>query len=178
MKIQSTSLNGLFLVQNSVQQDIRGFFHKPYSFLEFDSKGLNTDFKEIYYSVNRKNVIRGMHFQSPPFELSKLVFVTSGSILDVVLDIRKNSTTFGKVFSIILNTQQGLSLYIPVGFAHGFLSLEDTTIVNYAQTAVYSRENDIGIRYNSFGFPWGISNPIISRRDSSFPLFEEYDGIF
>jgi len=178
MKIQTTGLDGLFLIENLVHQDIRGRFHKPYSFYEFNKMGLNTDFKEIYYSTNSKDVIRGMHFQSPPFQLSKVVFVTSGAILDVVLDIRKNSNTFGKFFSIILNCQQGLSLYIPEGYAHGFLSLEDETIVNYAQTAIYSREHDMGIRYNSFGFPWGVSDPIISERDSSFPSFEEYDGIF
>jgi len=178
MKIIETTFSGLFILETINFQDERGGFQKLFNYNFFKENGLDADFKEFYYSVSQKDVIRGMHFQLPPFGHTKLVYVSKGSIKDVVLDIRKNSKTYGKAFSIELNQNKAQYLYIPSGFAHGFLSLEDDSIVNYAQTSCYSKENDCGIAQNSFGFNWEIDNPIISGRDLTFERFENFKSPF
>jgi len=136
------------------------------------------EIKKSYYSISQKNVIRGMHFQRPPYDHIKLVFVTSGSILDVVLDIRKDSSTFGKCFSINLKTSDGQILVIPKGLAHGFKSLEDNSIVHYVQTSCYAKDYDDGIRYDSFGLDWECKNPVLSNRDLNFKKFSDYESPF
>lgn len=173
-----TPMAGLLVLQNTPFQDARGGFQKPFHEALFRERGLATDFKEFYYSVNRKGVIRGMHFQTPPADHAKLVYVSRGRILDVVLDIRKGSATYGKYFETELNAADGCSLYIPIGFAHGFCALEEDTVVNYAQTSCYDRQHDCGILYSSFGFPWPVSDPIISDRDLAFPGLNEFDSPF
>ena len=178
MKIIPTHINGLFILETTNFVDERGSFQKLFTFDFFNENGLDFNFKELYYSVSKKNVIRGMHFQIPPCEHTKLVYVSKGKILDVVLDIRKNSATYGKYFSIELNDSSGQYLYIPKGCAHGFLSHENDSIVNYAQTSVYSKECDKGILYNSFGFDWNIDSEIISERDKSFPKLLELKSPF
>ena len=139
---------------------------------------METNFKESYYSISHKSVIRGMHFQVPPFAHTKFVYLNQGRIIDVVLDIRKSSPTHGHYFSIELNTENPILIYIPIGCAHGFLSLEDHSMVTYLQTTCYNNECDKGINYNSFGMDWGIENPIISTRDLEFPDFMETNFIF
>ena len=119
-----------------------------------------------------------MHFQTPPYDHVKVVYVCKGKILDVVVDIRKNSNTYDKYFSIELNENNGTYLYIPKGLAHGFKSLEDDSIVNYMQTSCYNNEHDCGISYNSFGFDWGITAPIISERDKHFPNLANFNSPF
>ena len=119
-----------------------------------------------------------MHFQTPPHDHVKLVHVSAGKILDVVVDIRKSSKTYGKSFSIELDAISGKYLYIPKGFAHGFLSLEDKTIVNYAQTSCYNKEYDCGISALSCNFNWNIENPIQSVRDLTFPNIIEFKSPF
>lgn len=178
MNIQKTSFEGLYILETVNFQDIRGSFQKLFNYDFFERNGLDTSFKEFYYSVSHKNVIRGMHFQLPPFEHIKLVYVSRGKIKDVVVDIRKSSETYGKCFSIELDACKGQHLYIPKGFAHGFLSLEDNTIVNYAQTSGYSKEHDYGIAYNSIGFNWNINQPIISGRDLAFEPLENFKSPF
>ena len=178
MNLISTNIKGLYILENPIIKDERGFFHKPFNFDVFRETGLDTDFHEFYYSVSKKDVIRGMHFQIPPYEHTKLVYVSSGKILDVVLDIRKKSETFGQCFSVELTPEAGKYMYIPKGCAHGFLSLEDDSIVNYAQTTGYSKECDKGILYNSFGFNWNIQDEIVSARDKSFPELSEFKSPF
>ena len=119
-----------------------------------------------------------MHFQIPPFDHTKLVYVSKGKILDVCVDIRKSSKTYGKCFSIELDDQKAQYLYIPKGFAHGFLSLEDGSIVNYAQTSCYNKECDCGIDQNSIDFNWHIDHPIVSGRDLTFPSIQEFKSPF
>lgn len=177
MKIFSTVFDGLFVIENFVQKDNRGEFIKVFNSDLFQQCGIYFSLKEIYYSISHKDVIRGMHFQKPPMEHAKLVYVANGSIIDVVLDIRKNSKSFGKHFSIQLNANQN-SIFIPFGFAHGFRSLEDNTQVVYNQTSCYSFEHDRGILWNSFSFDWEISNPIISDRDKSFEHFQLFHSPF
>lgn len=178
MKIIETPIEGLLILETINFQDIRGEFQKLFNFDFFKDNNLDTGFKEFYYSVSKKNVIRGMHFQLPPFDHTKLVYVSKGRIKDVVLDIRKNSKTYGKCFSIELDNNKAQYLYIPKGLAHGFASLEDGSIVNYAQTSCFSKEHDCGILYNSFGFDWEIETPIISGRDKTFEKLEDFNSPF
>lgn len=168
MEIITTEFEGLLIIQNRTLNDDRGLFHKLFNYDFFRTSKLDTEFKEFYYSTSNKNVIRGMHFQLPPYHHTKLVYVSHGRILDVVIDLRRSSVTYKKHFAIELDDINGRYLYIPIGFAHGFLSLENKTIVNYAQTSCYSKEHDNGILFNSFDFDWGIENPIISDRDLMF----------
>jgi dTDP-4-dehydrorhamnose 3,5-epimerase/CDP-3, 6-dideoxy-D-glycero-D-glycero-4-hexulose-5-epimerase len=116
-----------------------------------------------------------MHFQIPPADHVKMVYVINGTIVDVCLDLRHGSKTFGECFNCTLSGNDDTYLYIPKGFAHGFASLEDNTVVHYAQTTCYSKEHDCGIKYNSFGFDWNIPNPIVSDRDNSFPALTDFD---
>lgn len=174
MELIKSQFNGLFIIQHKVFKDDRGLFVKTYNQQLFKELGIDIEIKERYYSVSNKHVIRGMHFQTPPKDHIKLVTVISGKILDVVLDIRKSSPTYGQFFSIELTSKEGKTIYIPKGFAHGFLALEDNTIVEYNQTTGYAHNNDAGIKYDSFGFDWKISAPIISDRDNCFCSFENF----
>ena len=178
MTIEKTPIEGLLILHTDNFQDNRGGFQKLFNHDFFAEHGLATDFKEFYYSLNRKNVVRGMHFQTPPAEHVKLVYVSHGRIRDVVVDIRKNSETYGRTFSIEIDAEQGRYLYIPVGLAHGFVSLEDDTIVNYAQTSCYDREHDCGIDSMSLGIDWGVSEPIRSGRDLTFRKLEDFNSPF
>lgn len=178
MEIETTEFEDLLVIHNRPLADDRGQFLKLFNYDFFVDNKLDVDFKEFYYSISNKEVIRGMHFQIPPFQHSKLVYVSQGKILDVVLDLRKNATTFRKYFTIELNATNGDYLYIPKGFAHGFLSLDNKTIVNYAQTSCYSKVHDRGILYNSFGFDWGIKNPILSERDLDFEELNNFKSPF
>ncbi len=178
MELINTPLKGLYILQTINHQDIRGGFQKLFNFDVFWKNCLAVEFKEIYYSVNKKGVLRGMHFQNPPHDHEKLVYVSNGSILDVVLDIRKNSESYGKYFTIHLDAKSGKYVYIPKGFAHGFLSLEDDTIVNYAQTSCYNIEYDCGVDAMSFGMDWRVKEPIRSGRDLTFPSFEVFKSEF
>lgn len=178
MKIIETNILGLKILKPRVFEDTRGKFIKTFNndfFIEF---GLDINIKEIYYSISHKDVIRGMHFQTPPFEHIKLVYVPAGKIIDVVLDIRKNSPTYGEFFSTELSSENAEVLIIPKGLAHGFKSLENNTNVTYMQTSCYVPNNDCGIRYDSFEFDWECISPKLSDRDKSFPTLKEFDTPF
>lgn len=178
MKKVETGFEGLYILETINFIDDRGSFQKIFNSEWFKDNDLNFNFKEFYYSISHKNVIRGMHFQLPPHDHSKLVYVSKGSILDVVVDIRLSSPTYGNFFSIHLNDSSAKYLYIPIGFAHGFLSLENNTIVNYAQTSCYNKDSDTGILYNSFGFNWEIDLPLISERDKNFIELNKFKSVF
>jgi dTDP-4-dehydrorhamnose 3,5-epimerase/CDP-3, 6-dideoxy-D-glycero-D-glycero-4-hexulose-5-epimerase len=178
MEIIKTNFEGLFLVKHKVFEDQRGLFIKTYNQTVFNELGIDLEIKERYFSVSQKNVIRGMHFQTPPEDHIKLVNVMQGSILDVVIDIRQNSETFGQYFSIELKASDGKTIYIPKGFAHGFMALENNTVVEYNQTTEYAPNNDAGIRYDSFGFDWNTKNPVISSRDLDFETFQNFKTPF
>jgi dTDP-4-dehydrorhamnose 3,5-epimerase len=178
IKAETTIIPGLFILSNQVFTDERGSFKKLLSENDFKKLSLESNFAEIYYSINSKDVIRGMHFQIPPMDHVKMMYVSKGKALDVCLDLRRESNTFGKYFSITLTDNDELYLYIPKGIAHGFASLEEDTIVNYAQTSCHSKEHDCGVRYDSFGFEWPINKPIISKRDMEFPNFQDWNSVF
>jgi dTDP-4-dehydrorhamnose 3,5-epimerase/CDP-3, 6-dideoxy-D-glycero-D-glycero-4-hexulose-5-epimerase len=178
IKSSPTFLGGLFILSNHIFRDARGSFKKVLTKDDFEDLSLESDFAELYYSISKKDVIRGMHFQLPPMDHVKMVYVINGKIIDVCLDLRHSSRTFGKYFSCVLSGDDDNYLYIPSGVAHGFASLEDNTIVHYAQTTCYSKEHDFGIRYDSFGFDWHIERPVISERDATFPRLSDFDTVF
>lgn len=178
MKMIETEFRGLYLVENSIHQDLRGTFFKPFEWKDIPLSSGDLTFREIYYSVNHEHVIRGMHFQNPPYQHTKMVWVSAGCILDVVLDIRKGSETFGMFYSHIFKSNVGASILIPPGFAHGFLCLEEGSIVNYAQTSLYSKDCDMGIHYDSFGYNWPEVNPKVSPRDMAFVQYNEFVSSF
>jgi dTDP-4-dehydrorhamnose 3,5-epimerase/CDP-3, 6-dideoxy-D-glycero-D-glycero-4-hexulose-5-epimerase len=178
MKKIETGFEGLYIIEGNVFEDIRGMFLKTFDQSIFENLGLETHYKERYYSKSHKNVIRGMHFQISPFDHIKIVNVLQGRILDVVVDIRKKFPTYKKYFTVELDDINGRFLYIPKGFAHGFKTLVDNTIVEYNQTTEYNKGCDSGIRWDSFGFDWQLSNPVISERDSSFPLLNDFSSSF
>ena len=178
MQLVKTELNGLFIIENLILSDNRGAFIKTMNFDFFNGNDLEVDFKEYYFSISNKNVIRGMHFQVPPSDHAKLVYVIKGAIIDVVLDIRTESKTFGSFFSTELNDINRKSIYISKGFAHGFLSLTDETIVMYHQTSGYNKFCDMGILYNSFGMNWDVLGPIVSERDQQFPILQDFNSPF
>lgn len=174
MEILETKLEGVYIIKNRIFQDQRGKFIKTYHKDDFKKLGLCTDFQESYFSVSNKDVIRGMHFQIPPFEHEKLVYVAKGKVLDVIVDLRKNSKTKGQYIEVELSEENGYSIYIPKGLAHGFKSLEDNTIMIYNVATIYNQDCDYGIKYDSFGFDWKCENPILSERDKRFETLEEF----
>ena len=178
MKILSTPIEGLKILEPKNFQDKRGRFIKIFNDEFFKENGLLLNIKESYYSISHKDVIRGMHFQTPPYDHVKVVYVPHGKIIDVVLDIRKNSPTYGEFFSVELSSKNGKMLIIPSGLAHGFKSLEDNTNVTYMQTTCYAPNNDGGIIYNSFGFDWQCDNPKLSDRDTSFKTLYDFKTPF
>lgn len=178
MEIEQTFIPGLKLIHLNEFKDTRGGFIKVFNKEFFEKNDLATNLEESYYSISSKNVIRGMHFQIPPAEHTKLVYLNHGKIVDVVLDIRKTSPTYGKHFTTELNTENPILIYIPIGCAHGFLSLEEHTMVTYLQTSCYNNTSDKGIKYNSFGMKWNLENPILSERDLNFPDFQDTNFIF
>jgi dTDP-4-dehydrorhamnose 3,5-epimerase len=178
MIIEPTFISDLYLIKLNQISDLRGSFTKTIHKETFDSSSMDSNFTESFYSTSHKNVIRGMHFQVPPDDHRKLVYLISGSILDVVLDIRKKSATYGKFFSIIITEDKPRAIYIGKGLAHGFKSLEDNSTVEYHTTTSHSKLNETGIKYNSFGFDWGSENVILSERDLNSKNFIDFNSPF
>lgn len=168
MHIERTILEGVFIINNFNAVDDRGLFVKTYNKNIFQELNIDFEIRESYFSVSNKDVIRGMHFQLPPFDHEKLVFVPQGSICDVVVDLRKKSATYQKFISIELSAENKKSIVIPKGLAHGFKSLENDSIIVYNVASEYNFEADSGILFNSFGFDWQVKEPIVSTRDIGF----------
>lgn len=171
-------LDGAFLITLPCFKDDRGTFNKTYQQHFFKDAGINFDLKESYFSISKKEVIRGMHFQTPPHQHSKIVFCPSGSILDVMVDLRKSSATYGKFYSHVLSDQNNLAYFIPEGFAHGFKALTEGAMTYYLVASEHSKEHDAGIRFDSFGMDWDCAHPIISERDHSFPALQSFVSPF
>ena len=178
MKMIETKINGVFLIDNYFASDNRGIFIKSFNKNLFDSNGLDSEFKENYFSFSKKGVIRGMHFQVPPFDQAKLVTVVEGSIIDVILDLRKDSPTYLKFIDIKLSRENNKSVYIPKGLAHGFGVISEKAILNYLVTSEYNSMYDKGVNYNSIGFRWPIENPIISKRDENLLDLNQFKSPF
>lgn len=180
MQVIPTEFEGLYIIQPKCFEDERGYFFESYNENEFSKNGLNLKFVQDNQSLSQKGVLRGMHFQNPPFAQEKLVRVIKGAVLDVVIDIRKNSKTFGRHFSLELNEQNKTMLYIPEGFAHGFLTLQDNTIFFYKCTNFYNKASEDCILWNdpALNINWGISNPLVSEKDSLAKPLSEINSLF
>ena len=166
------------IIDNFHAEDKRGSFTKIFSENEFKKNGICFTMKETYYSCSGKDVIRGMHFQLPPYDHDKIVHVISGNVLDVVVDLRKKSPFYGKSIEIPLSAVKPQAVYIPKGFAHGFLSREENTIMLYYVSSCYHKEKDAGIHWNTIGAHWNIEHPIVSDRDNSFVSMQEFRSPF
>lgn len=178
MKINATEFSDLYVIEYDSFKDNRGEFIKTIHKDTFLNNNLEFEFVESFYSISKKEVFRGMHFQLPPNDHVKLVYVVKGAIIDLVLDLRNQSLTFGKYFSIELSEVNRKGLYIGKGFAHGFLSLENDTVVEYHTTTVQKKMSERGIKWDSFGFDFPSHNLIISDRDSMFDKFSSLNQYF
>lgn len=176
--IHKTAISGVYEIDLFHAGDERGMFVKPYHADTLEKWGLPSSFKESFYSTNNKGVVRGMHFQYPPHDHYKLVYCTSGRLLDVILDIRKDSPTYGKVAEIELSGENFKAAFIPIGMAHGFAVLEDHTTMVYLTSTVHAPQSDAGVRFDSFGYQWPFKQPTQSDRDKAFPTLSELDSPF
>lgn len=179
MTIENTSIKDLIIITPNIFKDDRGYFFESYN-IEKLSKLIKTGFVQDNESLSQKNVLRGLHFQNPPFAQAKLIRVVKGSILDVAVDLRKTSATFGRHFKHILSGENKQQLYIPEGFAHGFLCLEDNTILNYKCSDYYNPESENSIIWNDkdLNIDWGILNPILAEKDKLAKNFSTFDNPF
>lgn len=166
--LRPSQIAGCVELQPRVFEDARGRFVKVHHEQAFSRLGLEKAFAEQYYSISRKNVLRGMHFQLPPMDHAKMVYCVQGEVLDAVIDLRVGSPSYGQHALFELSAEKASSIYIPKGLAHGFLSLTDDAIMVYNVTTTYSAEHDTGILWNSAGIPWPVDAPIMSERDKSF----------
>jgi dTDP-4-dehydrorhamnose 3,5-epimerase len=175
MEIIETPLAGLLILKPAVFEDDRGYFFESFNREKFLNAGLDLTFLQDNESKSKKGVLRGLHYQAPPFAQGKLVRVMRGSVLDVAVDIRKDSPTYGKWESIVLSGQNKWMYWIPPGFAHGFATLEDDTIFFYKCTNVYSKVSEGSILWNDpdLKINWGINDPMISDKDKVSPCFKD-----
>ncbi|WP_040548998.1 dTDP-4-dehydrorhamnose 3,5-epimerase [Pedosphaera parvula] len=178
IQLLETELTSVFVLKPRVFEDQRGSFVKTYNENLFEELGIPFKPREEFFSVSHKNVVRGMHFQLVGAAHDKLVYCPLGKVLDVVVDLRKWSKNYGKTMSRELSGSNREMLFIPVGFAHGFLALEDNTMMVYQTSTVHSPQHDAGFLWNSFGFDWPVQNPILSDRDKAFPALKDFQSPF
>lgn len=169
---------GTFLIQPKIFEDHRGDFVKTFHRDSFAALGLDFVVTEEFYSTSRRGVIRGMHFQLPPHDHAKLVYCVRGRVLDVLVDLRKSSKTYGQVASAEFTGENRHMFFIPRGIGHGFLALEDDSVMVYKTSTVHAPSHDAGVRWDSIGFDWGSDRPVTSARDDSFPALREFVSPF
>jgi len=180
MKIDKTEIEDLLVISPRVFGDKGGYFMESFNKKILSDFIGNYEFIQDNQSLSQKGVIRGLHFQNPPFEQGKLVRVIKGSVNDIVVDIRKSSSTYGKVFKIKLSESNFKMLWIPPGLAHGFETLEDETIFSYKVTNDYNKESEGSILWNdkTLNIEWETKNPIVSEKDGNSELFENFNSLF
>lgn len=181
MEFIQTAFEGLFLIKPAVFRDHRGFFLESWSKESFLSAGIDADFVQDNHSMSlKKGVLRGLHFQDPPFAQAKLVRVIRGAVYDVAVDIRRESPTFGKWLAYELSAENFLMMYIPRGFAHGFCTLTPDTEFLYKVDNPYSPKHDRGVRWDDrdLGITWPVQDPVISDKDARLPYFKEITSPF
>jgi dTDP-4-dehydrorhamnose 3,5-epimerase len=180
MKIEKNDIEGLLVIKPDVFQDPRGYFFESYNSEKFRTLGIDVRFMQDNESLSGKGVLRGLHFQVPPYEQGKLVRVVKGSVRDVAVDLRKASPTFGRWASIILSEQNKWMYWIPPGFAHGFMTLEENTIFFYKCTQVYNRDSEMGIAWDDpdLKIDWGVNAPLVSEKDRKGMKFQDFKSPF
>ena len=180
MEVKSFHITGLKTFTPRVFEDDRGYLFESYNAPFFNENIEDVPFLQDNQSSSKKNVLRGLHFQAPPFDQGKLVRVIKGAVLDVAVDIRKNSPTYGQHVSVELTEQNQKVFWIPAGFAHGFLALEEDTIFSYKCTNVYDAKSEGSVRWNDpeLDIDWGVTNPLVSDKDEIAPLFKDFNSPF
>ncbi|MFA5419198.1 MAG: dTDP-4-dehydrorhamnose 3,5-epimerase [Bacteroidales bacterium] len=180
MEIIKTNIPDLYIVKPAIFEDHRGYFFESYNKEVFLRHGIDQNFVQDNESKSQKNVLRGLHFQKPPFAQGKLVRVIRGAVLDVAVDIRKSSPTFGKWASIELTQDNKWMYWVPPGFAHGFVTLEDNTTFFYKCTNMYNKESEGSILWNDpfLNIDWRTDQPILSEKDKTSPLFKDFISPF
>jgi len=168
IEITPVKIGGVFLLRPTARRDFRGSFVKILEEDAFATHGLPTTFAEQYYSVSAQNVLRGLHFQTPPHDHHKLVTCIDGTVFDVVVDLRKGSASYGRHQSFELNGESGDSVFVPSGCAHGFYVSSPSATMFYNVTSLYAPAHDSGIRWDSAGIKWPSNRPIVSDRDAAF----------
>jgi dTDP-4-dehydrorhamnose 3,5-epimerase len=182
MKFTKTSIQGIVIIEPRVFGDERGYFLESYNEKEFEQAICKVSFVQDNESKSSKGVLRGLHFQKPPFNQSKLVRCIAGRVLDVAVDIRKGSPTYGKHVAIELSGENKKQVFVPKGFAHGFSVLSKTAVITYKVDNRYAPESDSGIRYDDteLGIDWGLPQEEIqlSEKDKELPSFKDLDSPF
>jgi dTDP-4-dehydrorhamnose 3,5-epimerase len=180
MEVIKTKIEGLLIINPKVFADARGYFFESYNETVFKQNGIEANFVQDNQSLSNTGVLRGLHFQAPPFDQGKLVRVINGAVLDVAVDIRKNSPTYGEYVAMELTEENKTMFYIPPGFAHGFLTLRDNTIFSYKCTNVYNKASEGCILWNDkdININWKISNPILSEKDLVGTPLKEFTSPF
>jgi dTDP-4-dehydrorhamnose 3,5-epimerase len=178
MEFRATGIAGCYEIRLMVHKDERGRFVKTFHSESFREHGLETAILEEYYSVSVRGVLRGLHFQLPPHDNNKLIYCIRGEVLDAVVDLRRESLSFGQHVLLKLNDVTCNMVYVPKGCAHGFYVLSKEAIMVYNASSVYAPEHDMGVLWNSAGIPWPDENPILVERDRSFKKLDELDQVF
>jgi dTDP-4-dehydrorhamnose 3,5-epimerase len=180
MRIIDTPIADLLVIEPKVWKDDRGYFYESFRADFFKEINIDLSLVQDNQSLSQKGTIRGLHYQAPPFEQGKLVRVLQGAVLDVVVDIRKKSPTYGQSFAIELNDQNHLQLWIPPGFAHGFSTLADQTIFCYKCSNYYHKASEGGIRFNdeTLAIDWKVPAIHVSEKDYLLPTFKDFISPF
>jgi dTDP-4-dehydrorhamnose 3,5-epimerase len=178
--IEKLPIEGLAIVQPKAFFDDRGFFLETFSEQALREAGIDTRFVQDNLSYSKRGTVRGLHFQAPPHAQAKLVTVFQGAVLDVVVDIRKGSPTYGKSYTIELTDQNKTAFYVPAGFAHGFSVLSDTCIFYYKCSNYYNKPSEGGLLYNdpALGIDWRVAQPIVSDKDKVLPTLSNLNSPF
>ena len=182
MNVITTAIEGLLIIEPRVFKDDRGYFYESYSKQKFEEAGIHADFIQDNQSFSQKGTLRGLHGQANPYAQGKLVRVIQGRVLDVAVDIRKNSPTYGQHFTIELSGENHKQFWVPPGFLHGFVTLEDNTIFTYKVTNYYNKESEIGVIWNdpTLAVGWGINETevLLSPKDELLPTFADFKSPF
>ncbi len=181
MEIIKTEIKDLLIIRPQVFEDDRGYFFESYNRDKFLKHGIDVHFVQDNESRSGKNVLRGLHFQKPPYAQGKLVRVMRGAVLDVAVDLRKDSSTYGKWASIILNDKNKFMYWVPEGFAHGFRTLEDNTVFFYKCTNVYNKASEGSLAWDDpdLGIDWGAGDPpVLSDKDRQASAFGDFESPF
>ena len=180
MEIIKTPLPDLLILKPKVFADARGHFFESFNIQKFRDLGIDVHFIQDNQSLSNAGVLRGLHFQKPPHAQGKLVRVVKGAVMDVAVDIRKGSPTYGQYYMAELSEENFEQLYIPPGFAHGFLTLRDNTIFQYKCTNLYNQPSEGAIRWDDpqIGIKWNVENPVLSDKDKIASLFKDFESPF
>jgi dTDP-4-dehydrorhamnose 3,5-epimerase len=182
MKFLNTPIEGLVIIEPTVFEDDRGYFSESYNKKKFEKAIGNISFVQDNESKSSRGVLRGLHFQKPPYAQAKLVRCIKGRVLDIAVDIRDGSDTYGQHVSVELSGENKKQVFIPRGFAHGFLVLSNTAIISYKVDNSYAPTHDVGIRWDDslLNIQWGVSESevLVSEKDAKLPFFSEFETPF